>query len=211
MDPSVLFKIGYGLYVLSAEENRKDNACIVNTLVQVTSSPCRVAVTVNKQNLTHDMILRTGKFNAAILSENAAFLTFQRFGFQSGRNAEKFYGASAVERTANGILVWKEGVNAFLSGKVVSTVDLGTHTLFLADVTDGRILDTQTPSATYTFYHEHIKPRPEEIQPAAEGKVRFRCKICGYIHETKSDSLPEDFVCPLCKHGPEDFERIGQN
>ncbi|MBP3693486.1 MAG: flavin reductase [Thermoguttaceae bacterium] len=208
MDPSVLFKIGYGLYVLSAEENGKDNGCIINTLAQVTSSPCRVTITVNKQNLTHDMILRTGKFNAAILSENAAFLTFQRFGFQSGRNAEKFYAANTVERTANGILVWKDGVNAFLSGQVISTVDLGTHTLFLADVTDGRIFDPRTPSATYAFYHQNIKPQPKTSASVSDGKIRFRCRICGHIHESDSETLPADYVCPLCKHGPEDFERI---
>ncbi|MDO4858893.1 MAG: flavin reductase [Thermoguttaceae bacterium] len=211
MNSTVFFKIGYGLYVLSAREGQKDNACIINTLAQVTSSPARVTICVNKQNYTHDMIQRTGVFNASILSEKAQFRTFQRFGFQSGRTSEKFYGTEGqAERVGNGLYIWKDGANSWLSGKVIDTIDLGTHTLFVADVTDGEILDPGTDSATYSFYHKNIKPAPpkKEETPAAPGKYRFRCKICGYIYESDTDTLPPDFVCPLCKHGAEDFERI---
>jgi len=211
MDSTVFFKIGYGLYVLSAREGQKDNACIINTLAQVTSMPARVTICVNKQNYTHEMIQRTGVFNASILSEKAKFLTFQRFGFQSGRVSEKFYGTEGqAERSANGLYFWKDGTNAWLSGKVINSIDLGTHTLFVADVTDAQILDPATESATYAFYQKHIKPAPpkKEEKPATPGKYRFRCKVCGYVYESDSETLPADFVCPLCKHGAADFERI---
>ncbi|MBQ2821660.1 MAG: flavin reductase [Thermoguttaceae bacterium] len=207
MDKQTLFKISYGLFVLCAEENGKDNGCVINTLAQVTDEPCRVTVTVNKANLTHDMILRTGKFNVSILAENASFLTFQRFGFQSGRNAMKFYGTNAP-RAENGILYWTEGANAFLSGEVISSQDLGSHTLFIAQVTEARVLDPALPSATYAYYHENIKPKPAPVATADDGKFRFRCRICGHIHVTDTPDLPDDFICPLCKHGKDDFERI---
>ena len=202
VDNNALFSLSYGLFVLSAREDGRDNACIINTAQQVTDSPRRISVTVNKQNLTHDMILRTGVFNLSVLSEDADFKVFRQFGFRSGRDTtDKFDGAEPV-RTANGLRYVPGVSNAVLSGKVVQTVDCGTHTIFLAEVTEARVL-TDTPSATYAYYFAHIKPKP---QPAAEQKKGFVCKICGYVYE--GDTLPADFICPLCKHGAEDFEPL---
>ena len=164
--------------------------------------PKRISITVNKQNLTHDMILKTGVFNLSVLSQDASFAQFQQYGFRSGRDtADKFDGAEPV-RTANGLRYEPAGTNAVLSGKVIQTLDCGTHTLFLAEVTEARVL-SDVPSATYAYYFEHIKPKP---QPAAEKKTGFVCKICGYVYE--GETLPEDYICPLCKHGAEDFEPL---
>ena len=198
--------LSYGLFVLTARQGDKDNGCIINTGMQVTTDPNRVVFTVNKQNYTHDMILATGQFTLNILSEGADMSLFERFGFQSGRDVDKFDGFGAVERGDNGILRVTQGVNAWISGKIVSTTDLGSHTLFLADVEDGDVISPEA-SATYAFYHAHIKPKPAAPSgQAAGGKKRWRCKICGYIYE--GDALPADFVCPLCKHPAEDFEPI---
>lgn len=197
MDNNVMFKISYGLYVLTAKDGDKRNGCIINTLEQVTATPNRVSIAVNKGNLTHDMILKTGDFNISILSEKAVFDTFKHFGFQSGRNVDKSANFP-METSENGLPYVTQGTNGFLSGKVTSTVDLGTHTLFIADVTDGKVL-SEDPSATYDYYHKHIKEAPQQ---KARGWV---CKICGYVYE--GDPLPEDFVCPICKHGAADFER----
>lgn len=202
VDNQAMFALSYGLFVLSAREGERDNACIINTAAQVTDTPKRISITVNKQNLTHDMILKTGVFNLSVLSQDAAFAQFQQYGFRSGRDtADKFDGAEAV-RTANGLRYEPAGTNAVLSGKVIQTLDCGTHTLFLAEVTEARVL-SDVPSATYAYYFEHIKPKP---QPAAEKKTGFVCKICGYVYE--GETLPEDYICPLCKHGAEDFEPL---
>ena len=202
VENNALFALSYGLFVLSAREGERDNACIINTAAQVTDTPKRISVMVNKRNLTHDMILRTGVFNLSVLSQEAGFGVFRQFGFRSGRDtADKFDGAEAV-RTANGLRYVTEGVNAVISGRVFQTVDCGTHTLFLAEVTEAHLLNA-VPAATYAYYFEHIKPKP---QPAAEQKKGFVCKICGYVYE--GDTLPEDFICPLCKHGAEDFEPL---
>lgn len=202
MDPKAMFKISYGLYVLSAREGEKDNACIINTLMQVTSSPNRVTIAVNKQNYTHDLIARTGIFTVSMLSQSAPFAVFQRFGFQSGRSADKFAGLDGVARAENGLLRLTENVSAYLSGSVVSSLDLGTHTLFLADVTEAETL-SEEPGVTYTYYQEFIKPRPVIEKVKISG---YRCLICGYVYE--GETLPEDFVCPICKHGAADFEKI---
>ena len=202
MENDAFFSLSYGLFVLSAREGEHDNACIINTAQQVTDSPKRISITVNKQNLTHDMILRTGRFNLSVLSEDADFKVFRQFGFRSGRDtADKFDGAAAV-RTDNGLRYVPGVSNAVISGKVIQTIDCGTHTLFLAEVTEARVL-SRVPSATYAYYFAHIKPKP---QPAAEQKKGFVCKICGYVYE--GDTLPADFICPLCKHGAEDFEPL---
>lgn len=198
MDPKAMYKLGYGLYVLSAREGEKDNACIVNTVIQVTTSPNRVTVAVNKQNLTQEMIARTGQFNVSILAESAPFTLFTHFGFQSGRDADKFAGFPA-KRSENGLYYVEDHVTAFLSCQVVNSLDLGSHTLFLADVVDGALL-SQEESVTYAYYQAHIKPAPA---PKAKG---WRCRICGYVHE--AEDLPADFVCPICKHGAIDFEKI---
>ena len=198
MDKNALFKLSYGLFVLTAKQDGKDNGCIINTVQQVTSDPMRISVTVNKANLTHDMVLSTGEFNVSVLTEDAVFWIFQHYGFQSGRDVDKFANLPEA-RPANGIRFVEGCTNAVLSGKVIQTVDCGTHTLFIADVTEAKVLDS-APSVTYQYYFDHIKPKPE---PAQQGK--WVCKICGYVYE--GDTLPPDFICPWCKHGVEDFER----
>ncbi len=202
MNTNAMFKIGYGLYVLTAKENGFDNGCIINTVSQVTSNPNRITVAVNKANKTHDMILASGEFNVSILSTSATFDIFKAFGFRSGKDVDKFSDFKAVERSNNGLYYITDSTNAFISAKVVNATDLGTHTLFLADVTDCEVLSEAT-SVTYDYYHKYIKPKPEVKKTA---KVYYRCKICGYIHE--SDTLPDDFICPLCKHPASDFERV---
>ncbi len=202
IDSTALFRISYGLYVLTARENGFDNGCIVNTAQLLTSDPLRFSVTVNKQNHTHDMILRTGLLNLSVLTEEAVFPIFERFGFRSGRDTDKFAGDAAENRTENGLRYLTEAVNAVISGRVVETHDFGTHTLFVAEVTGAARL-SDAPSATYDYYFAHIKPKP---QPVEETKKGFVCRICGYVYE--GDTLPDDFVCPLCKHGAEDFEKL---
>ncbi len=197
---AAMFKLTYGLFVLSAKEGEKDNGCIVNTVQQVTDTPNRIAVTVNKSNYTHDMILKTGRFNVSILSEDASFEIFQHFGFQSGRDVDKFADWNDYKRAENQITYITKGTNGYLCGKVIETMDLGTHTFFLAEVEDGDILN-DTESVTYSYYHKNIKPQPKETK-----KTGWRCKICGYVYE--GEELPPDFICPLCKHGASDFEKI---
>jgi len=203
MDMKAMFKISYGLYILTAKEDSFDNGCIINTLAQVTSTPNRVSITVNKQNKTCQMIERTGEFNVSMLSTDAKFDLFRHFGFQSGANVNKFADFTDYARAENGIAYITAAANAYVSGKVISQTDLGTHILFIADVTAGEVLSA-LPSVTYDYYHANIKPKPEA--PKAEGKITWRCKICGYVHE--SETLPEDFVCPICKHGASDFEKV---
>lgn len=200
LDGKAMFKLSYGLFVLTARDGAKDNGCIINTAAQLTSSPMRISITVNKANYTHDMIQKTGVFNVSILSESTPFSVFQQYGFQSGRTADKLSGKEP--RTENGVAYLAEHANAVISGKVISTVDCGTHTLFIADVTEAHVLSREA-SATYAYYFEHIKPKP---QPAAEKKKGYVCKICGYVYE--GETLPPDFVCPLCKHGADDFEPL---
>ena len=203
VDQNALFALSYGLFVVTAAEGDKHNGCIINTAMQLTDTPKRISITVNKANYTHDMILRTKKFNLSVLSQSVPFALFQQFGFQSGRDVEKFDGKYEVRVSENGLTYLNQFANAFISGSVVQTVDCGTHTVFIADVTEARMLSAE-PSVTYAYYFEHIKPKP---QPAEENKPGWVCKICGYVHE--GETLPADYVCPLCKHGPEDFERIG--
>lgn len=198
MDNNVMFKISYGLYVLTSKNDEKSNGCIVNTLQQVTTTPNRVSITVNKGNFTHDMIMDSKEFNISILSEKVTFDTFRHFGFQSGRDVDKF-ADYPYETAENGIPYIKEGANSYLSGKVISTSDLGTHTMFIADVTGGEVL-SDDPSVTYDYYHKNIKESP------AQKKKGWVCKICGYVYE--GDPLPPDFVCPICKHGAADFEKL---
>lgn len=203
MDQKAMFKLSYGLFVLTAQEDGFDNGCIINTVMQVTSTPNRISITVNKANKTHDMIKATGLFNASILAENASFDTFRHFGFQSGKNVDKFADYALKERAENGLYYVTAGTNAYLSGKVVQEIDLGTHTQFVADVTAGEIL-SGVPSVTYAYYQSNIKPKPEAPKEKA-GKTVWVCKICGYVYE--GEELPADFVCPLCKHGAADFEK----
>ena len=200
MDMNAMFSISYGLFVLTAREGEKDNGCIINTLQQSASTPNTISISVNKQNFTHDMVMNTGGFNVSILDETVPFEGFQHFGFQSGREADKFAGCGDF-RGSNGIRYIPRYTNAYLSGKVFKTVDLGSHTLFLAEVTDGVVLSDRK-SVTYAYYHANIKPKPQPVK--AKG---WRCKICGYVYE--GEELPADFICPLCKHPASDFEPIG--
>ena len=202
VEPNAFFKFSYGLFVLTAKDGDKDNGCIINTLQQLTDTPKRITIAVNKQNYTHDMIVRTGVFNVSILTESVPFKIFQQFGFQSGRDTDKISADDPIGRTANGLTYLSEYANAVISGKVTDMLDYGTHTLFVADVTEARVL-SEEPSVTYAYYFAHIKPKP---QPAQEKKKGFVCKICGYVYE--GDVLPDDFICPLCKHGASDFEPL---
>ena len=198
MDNQAFFKLSYGLFVLTARQDGKDNGCIINTVMQVTDQPKRIQIAINKQNYTHDMIAATGEFNVSVLSQDAVFWVFQHYGFQSGRDVDKFENIPEA-RTENGIRYIEGCTNAVLSGKVIQSIDCGTHTLFLADVTEAKVLSSE-PSMTYQYYFDHVKPKP---QPAPQAK--WVCKICGYVYE--GDPLPPDFICPWCKHGPEDFEK----
>ncbi len=199
-----MFKFSYGLFVLTAKDGKKDNGCIINTAAQLTDTPKRINIAVNKANYTHDMIMNTGVFNLSVLSEKADFDTFKRFGFASGRDTDKFDGFEAsCQRSANGLYYVTEGVNSFISAKVIDTHDYGTHTLFVAEVTEAQVISPD-PSVTYAYYFAHIKPKPQP--KIEEKKVGWICKICGYVYE--GDPIPEDFICPLCKHPASDFEKI---
>lgn len=199
-------KIGYGLYVLIAREGEKDNGCIVNVVSQLTSSPMQMMISVNKQNLTHDMILRTGRFNVCCLTEHTPMKVFQHFGFQSGRDVNKFEDCDVEMRSSNGLLYLPKYTNAYLSGQMNYAKDLGTHTLFIADITEAVHL-SDDPSLTYAYYQEHIKPKPvTTAQPSSGGKKKWICEVCGYVYE--GDELPADFICPWCKHPASDFKLV---
>ena len=207
MNNKAIYKLTYGLFVLSAFTKGKHNGCIINTAAQVTSSPNRISIAVNKANLTHDIILETGLFNISVISEDATFKLFQRFGFQSGRDVDKFEGMVGFKKADNGINYVTKGTNAYISAKVETTVDLGTHTMFIAEVTDMEVL-SEVPSVTYSYYQEHIKPKPQPKPVTAEtsGKTVWRCTVCGYEYE--GEEIPEDFICPWCKHPASDFEKV---
>ncbi|MBR0087731.1 MAG: flavin reductase [Lachnospiraceae bacterium] len=198
-DLTALFKIGYGLYVVTSNDGKKDNGLIVNTVSQVTSSPNRIAVCINKDNYSHHVIQQTGVMNVNCLSVEAPFSVFECYGFRSGRNTDKFEGTEVL-RSDNGLVFLPRYINAFMSLKVEQYVDLDTHGMFICTVTEARTLSDKE-TMTYTYYQDHVKPKPE-----TEGKKGFVCKVCGYVYE--GDELPEDFVCPLCKHGAADFEPI---
>ena len=198
-DMSALFKIGYGLYVITSNDGKKDNGMIVNAVSQVTDTPNRVAVTINKQNYTHHVVQQMGIMNLNCLSQEAPFSTFQNFGFQSGRTANKFANIDAP-RADNGLVFLPQYINAFLSLKVEQYIDLDTHGMFICSVTEARVI-SNVETMTYTYYQNYVKPRPQ-----TEGKKGWVCKICGYIYE--GEELPDDFICPLCKHGAADFEKI---
>ncbi len=200
IEPNAMFKLSYGLFVLTAKDDR-DGGCIINAVNQITDSPKRISIAVNKANATHDMIARTGAFNLSVLTTETQFPLIQRFGFQSSRDADKFADYDFAARSENGLIYVTESSNAFISAKVVQALDYGTHTVFIADVTEAKVL-SNAPSLTYAYYFEHVKPKPAALSEQ-KGWV---CKICGYIYE--GDDLPADFICPLCKHGAEDFERL---
>lgn len=200
-DMTALFKIGYGLYVVTSNDGKKDNGLIVNTVTQVSDNPNLVAVNINKTNYSHHVIKQTGKMNVNCLSIDAPFSVFENFGFQSGRTADKFAGWDTV-RSDNGLIILPKYINAAFSLKVEQYVDLGTHGMFICSVTEARVMSDRD-TMTYTYYLDNVKPKPQ-----TEGKKGFVCKVCGYIYE--GEELPEDFICPLCKHGAVDFEPIGE-
>ena len=206
VDNSAVFKLSYGLFVLTARENGRDNGCIINTATLLTDTPKRIQIAVNKANFTHDMIKRTGVFNVSVLNQDASFAMFKQFGFCSGRDTDKFASVSYDCRTENGLRYIPENCNAVLSGKVLEAYDWGTHTLFIAELVEAKNLGN-VPSMTYQYYFDHVKPKPAPVAATAEKKPSWVCKICGYVYE--GEELPADYVCPLCKHGPEDFEKIG--
>ena len=198
-DMSALFNIGYGLYVVTSNDGKKDNGLIVNTVTQVTNNPNRIAVTINKENYSHHVIKQTGKMNVNCLTVDTPFKVFEVFGFTSGRNTNKFADCTPL-RSDNGLVFLPRYINSFLSLKVEQYIDMDTHGMFICSVTEARVLSDRE-SMTYAYYYDHVKPAPE-----TEGKSGYVCKICGYVYE--GDELPDDFICPLCKHGSADFEKI---
>ena len=198
-DLSALFNIGYGLYVVTSNDGKKDNGLIVNTVSQVTNTPNKIAVTINKENYSHHIINQTGIMNVNCLSVDAPFTVFETFGFQSGRNVNKFENCTP-NRSDNGLVFLPRYINSFMSLKVEQYVDLDTHGMFICSVTEARVINN-LETMTYTYYQNNVKPKPE-----TEGKKGYVCKICGYVYE--GDNLPEDYICPLCKHGASDFEPI---
>ena len=200
-----LFNIQYGLFVITTCDGGRDNGCISNTVQQVTAQPNRISMSLSKENFTTELIQRTGRFTVSILSEKADFDLFKHFGFQSGRTVDKFADFTDCRRVSNGTLAITRGTNTYLSVNVEQTVDLGTHVLFIGLITEMETL-SDVPSATYNYYQEHIKPKPQPVGQTAEGKTIWRCVICGYEYE--GEELPADFICPLCKHPASDFEKV---
>jgi flavin reductase (DIM6/NTAB) family NADH-FMN oxidoreductase RutF len=200
-DLSALFKVSYGLYVLSAKSGEKDNANINNAFLQITShAPVGCLLSVNKQHYTTELISQTRKFNLSVLSADAPFEIFKRFGYQSGREVDKFQGFTDFGRSENGLIYLTKHANAFLSFDVLDSIDFDTHILFKATLTENKVLNDKE-SITYNYYMQNVKPKPE-----ADKKVGYRCMVCDYIYE--GNPLPEDFICPLCGHGADDFEKI---
>lgn len=205
MDKKAMYKLSYGLFVLTARDGEKDNGCIINTAIQAASEPNQLSICVNKANYTHDMIERTGKFTVSVLSEQADFELFKHFGFQSGRDVDKFTNFTGCARGADGLYYITEGTNAYISVTVDKTVDLGSHTMFIGEITDMAVL-SDTPSTTYEYYQNHIKPKPQAVGKTDKGQTIWRCRICGY--EYVGEEIPDDFICPICKHPASDFEKI---
>ena len=200
MNPKAMHKLSYGLFVLTAQdENGRNTGCIINTAIQAASEPNTITICVNKANYTHDVILKTNKFNISMLSESATFDTFQHFGFQSGRDVDKFADFPDAARGENGLYYLTRGANMTISARVTEQVDLGSHTLFIGEVTDAAVLSDE-PSCSYDYYRTHIKSEKQ-----AEKKKGWVCTVCGYVYD--GDPLPADFICPWCKHGAEDFVR----
>ena len=203
MDKKAMYQLSYGLFVLTSAVEGKDNGCIINTGIQVTSEPNRISIAVNKANFTRELIQKSGRFNLSVLSEAADFDTFRRFGFQSGRDVDKFADYPDYRRSPNGLYVITAGTNAYISAAVEQSIYLGSHMLFIAAVDDMEMLSGDA-SATYAYYQSQIKPKP--VEKPSSGKTVWRCRVCGYIYE--GEELPADLICPLCKHPASDFEKI---
>lgn len=218
MNTKAMYKLSYGLFVCTAVRGDKMNGCITNTAVQVASDPNRISIAINKANYTHDMVKETGACNISVISKDASFELFKHFGFQSGRNVDKFSpelldplakeiasGESIFKMADNGISYITAGTNAYFSLKVEKEVDLGSHTLFICEPTFMTVL-SDTPSCTYEYYQSDIKPKPQPVGTTPKGETIWKCLICGY--EYVGEDLPDDFICPICKHGKDDFEKI---
>jgi len=204
MNNAALNNLGYGLYIVTAKDDGKDSGCITNTVMQVSNDPILLgAITINKQNNTHDMIMKSKKFNVSILTVSAPFEIFQRFGFQTGKTANKFADFTDAKRSANGIFYITKNTNAYLSFEVLDTFDFNSHTMFKAEITDCDVL-SKDESATYAYYHKRIKPQPAKT-PGAK-KAGYRCNLCGFVYA--GETLPDDFICPVCKRGAKDFKKI---
>lgn len=206
IEKTAMYKLTYGLFMLTTTDGERQNGCIVNTVSMITDNPKRITVYVNKANYSEELLRKTGIFNVSVLTESAPFETFKQFGFCSGRDTDKFAGKT-YPQTENGLYYLPENANAVLSAKVVDAYDYGTHTLFVAEVTEAKTLSSEK-SVTYEYYQSNIKPKPAaaktEEKKSAGGK--WVCKVCGYVYE--GEELPEDFVCPWCKHPAEDFEKV---
>ena len=199
IDISALFKIGYGLYVVTSNDGVHDNGCILNSVIQLTNTPNRVGIVINKQNYSHDSIMSSGKMNVNVLTVDTPFSVFKNFGFQSGKTANKFADGK-MYHSENGLPVLTENINSFMSLKVESTVDIDTHTIFICTLTEAHVINNDE-SMTYDHYYKNVKPKPE-----TKKKEGYVCKICGYVYE--GEALPDDFICPICKHGADDFEKL---
>ncbi len=200
IDNKAMYKITYGLYMLTTTDGEKQNGCIVNTVAMLTDTPKRITLFVNKANYSNELLKKTGVFNVSVLTESAPFELFKQFGFVSGRDTDKF-AVGEYEKSENGLYYLPAHTNAVLSGKVVDSYDYGTHTLFVAEITEAKTT-SQEKSVSYEYYQQNIKAKPQ-VQ-AEENKEKWVCKVCGYVHE---GPLPEDFICPWCKHPASDFER----
>lgn len=200
MDKKAMYHLTYGLYLLTTRENGVDYGCVINTAVQVASNPDRIAVSVLKGNKTHEILRRTELFNVSAISQSAPFELFRRFGMQSARDVDKFSGFSGLSRGENTLTYLNQNASAYLTGLVTEQIDLGSHTLFIAEVIDGQVLSQEVP-CTYAYYQSHIKPKPQVKQ-----EPQWECTVCGYIYT--GEEVPDDFICPLCKHGKEDFVKI---
>ena len=207
MEQKVLDKLSYGLFVITTNQNGRDNGCISSTVVQIASDPMQISVAINKANLTCEMILATKKFSVSVIDETASFDLFKHFGFQSGRDVDKFAECKDCRRLANGTMIITKGTNAYFSVDVTSHIDLGSHILFIGTPTEGEVLSNE-PSATYAYYFEHINPNTEKVGTTKEGEIIWRCTICG--HEYVGAELPEGYLCPICKHPGSFFEKVGK-
>lgn len=205
MNNKAMYNLSYGLFVLTAKDGEKRNGCITNTAIQVASEPNQISFAVNKANYTHDMVMKKKVCNISVLSEAAEFELFKHFGFQSGRDVDKFAGFTDCKTAENGVPYITKGTNAYFSIEVTQTVDIGSHTLFIGVPTAMEVL-SDIPSATYSFYQSNIKPKPDAVRQTPDGQTVWRCKICGY--EYVGEELPEDFICPICKHPASDFEKV---
>jgi flavin reductase (DIM6/NTAB) family NADH-FMN oxidoreductase RutF len=207
INTKAMYKLSYGLFVCTAVRDGRANGCIINTAIQVASEPNRISVAINKANFTHDMVKETGVCNISVISQEATFDLFKHFGFQSGRDVDKFadYPKENYKKADSGIPYIVAGTNAYFSLKVVETVDLGSHTLFICEPTAMTVL-SEVPSVTYEYYQNNIKPKPEAVGTTPKGETAWRCRICGY--EYVGEEVPDDFVCPICKHPKADFEKV---